>query len=143
MHRPIASRRRAPANARPPADPNKKWTTALKAKDEETLALTAKVTELTAKLKENDGYLAEVLATRLIQLARKGSLKALEMILERTEGRPTQTMNVNSNESPKVVDLDTRIKELLGRAAAREDDAGRKDATPGASGDSRNDPRVQ
>src|SRR5215469_13212829 len=39
------------------------------------------------KLQDRDGYLAEVLAARLIMLARKGSLKAIELILERPTSR--------------------------------------------------------
>ena len=98
---------------------------------------------LKAKLRQDDGYLAEALAVRLIQLARKGSLKAIEMILERTEGRAVQTMNFNSNESQTVADIDSRINELLGRAASRPDDSGGEDATPGATGDPGKNNRVQ
>jgi Family of unknown function (DUF5681) len=95
------------------------------------------------KLKEKDGYLAEVLATRLLQLARQGSLKAIELIMERTEGKPQQSLNLNTNETPTVTDIDERIQELLGRAAARKDDGGGENATPRTPGDSGEDTRVQ
>ena len=95
------------------------------------------------KLKENDGYLAEALATRLIALARKGSLKAIELILERTEGTAQQSLNLNTNETPTVKDIDERIQELLGRAAARKDERGGESATPRTPRDSGENNRVQ
>src|SRR5215467_699185 len=75
------------------------------------------------KLKERNGYLAEVLAARLIMLARKGSLKAIELILERTEGKAQQNLNLNTNEQQTVKDVDQRIRDLL-RRVTEQDDAG-------------------
>jgi|SRR5579864_5385909 len=95
------------------------------------------------KLKENDGYLAEVLATALIKSARKGSLKAIEMIFERTQGKPQQSLNLKTDEAPTVKDIDERINELFERAAARENDARGENATPRIDGDSGENGSVQ
>jgi len=94
------------------------------------------------KLKERDGYLAEVLAARLIMLARKGSLKAIELILERTEGKAQQNLNLNTNEQQTVKDVDQRIRDLL-RRVTEQDDAGTKGGAAEPSGEPGKTDRIQ
>src|SRR5215472_368265 len=97
---------------------------------------------LREKPKERDGYLAEVLAARLIMLARRGSLKAIELILERTEGKAQQNLNLNTNEQQTVKDVDQRIRDLL-RRITEEDDAGTKGGATEPSGEPGKTDRIQ
>jgi hypothetical protein len=99
---------------------------------------------LKEKLAENDGYLAEALAVRLIQLARNGSLKALELVLERTEGKAVASIDMRmSNEAESVSDIDDKIRQLLNRAGSREAEPRGKAGTTEPAPDPGKDPRVQ
>ena len=99
------------------------------------------------RLESNDGFLYEAIITKLIQKARKGDLKAAEMVLAYGIGKPAQTLNVNSNDGPKLGDINERLAELVGRAAKRatpqQDDGGGEAATDGAAGDAGKPDRVQ
>lgn len=96
---------------------------------------------------ENDGHLAEMVITKLFQKARKGDLKAIQIVLEYLEGKPAQTLNLNSNESPKVADIDQQLAELrdtvVRRAAARADDSGGKAADAGVTANPGKDTSLQ
>lgn len=71
---------------------------------------------LTAK----DSALAETIAKALLARARKGDLRAIQMIAERTQGRPRQAMELSGPEGgPLEIEdmtdeqLDERITKLL------------------------------
>ena len=98
---------------------------------------------LKERVLDNDGHLAEKIITALLKKAIKGDWKAAQLVLEYVEGRPAQTVNLNSNESPKVQDIEARIAELFKRAAAREDDGRGKESTAGVAGDAGKDTRLQ
>jgi hypothetical protein len=102
---------------------------------------------LKERVLDNDGHLAEKIITALIQKAVKGDWKAAQLVLEYVEGRPAQTMNLNTNESPKVKDIDQQLAELRDgiarRAAALENDGRGKESTAGVAGDAGKDTRLQ
>lgn len=88
------------------------------------------------RLEANDGHLMEAIITKLIQKARKGDLRAAELVLQYTVGKPATTLNLNTTDAPKVADIDARIKQLLGPAAgATEPGAEAGDARPAGTPD--------
>jgi hypothetical protein len=65
-----------------------------------------------------EGNTAEVIARRLIASAKRVSLKATRLVLERTEGKAREHMDVDVGLKPmSVPDIEERIKELLSKRA--------------------------
>lgn len=75
--------------------------------------------ELEELLTKEDSALAKAIAEVLLARARKGDLRAIQLVAERTEGRPRQAMEVSGPEGERLAvefltdaQLEERIEEL-------------------------------
>jgi hypothetical protein len=80
--------------------------------------------ELEELLSDSDSSLANAIARALLVRARKGDLKAIQLVVERTEGRPRQAVEVSGPDGNRIAlefmsdeQLNERIAQLQAQLA--------------------------
>lgn len=80
--------------------------------------------ELEEMLSSEDSSLAKAIAKALVNRARRGDLKAIQLVAERTEGRPRQAMEVSGPDGERLAlefmtdeQLNERIAQLQAQIA--------------------------